>query len=137
MDLRPSILDDLGILATVAWFIREFQRVYSHISIQDQINVEENQIPGSLKIVLFRILQEAMNNIAKHSKADLVRLSLRKKETRIELSIKDNGAGFDLDSIKQGMGMTSMQERTELSGGTFTINSTPGSGTMIKVSWPI
>ena len=135
MDLRPSVLDDLGILATIGWFAREFQKVYVHISVEKQISVEENEIPDSLRTVLFRVMQEAMNNVAKHSKADLVRLSLRKMKDRIELSIEDNGVGFDQESIKQGLGLTSMRERTELSGGTFEIESTIGKGTVIRVSW--
>jgi PAS domain S-box-containing protein len=137
MDLRPSILDDLGILATIGWFTREFQKVYSHISVEKQISVEENEIPDSLKTALFRVMQEAMNNVAKHSKADLVRLTLRKMEGRIKLSIEDNGAGFDQESIKQGLGLTSMRERTELSGGTFAVDSIPGKGTTIQAQWPI
>jgi signal transduction histidine kinase len=82
-------------------------------------------------------MQEAMNNITKHSKADLIRLSLRKIEDRIELSIKDNGMGFNRENIKQGLGLTSMRERAELSGGTFEIESVPGEGTTIKAQWPI
>jgi PAS domain S-box-containing protein len=137
MDLRPSILDDLGILVTIGWFTREFQKVYSHIYIEKEIQIEENDIPAALKTSLFRIMQEAMNNIAKHSKADLVCLSLRKIEGRIELTIEDNGAGFDPETIKQGLGLTSMRERTELSGGTFEVESTPGTGTIIKASWTL
>jgi signal transduction histidine kinase len=137
MDLRPSVLDDLGILATVGWFSREFQKVYSHISVEKQISVEENEIPESLKTALFRVMQEAMNNIAKHSKADLVRLSLRKIEDRIELSIEDNGAGFNLENIRRGLGLTSMRERAELSGGTFVLESATGKGTTIKASWTV
>jgi signal transduction histidine kinase len=81
-------------------------------------------------------MQEAMNNIAKHSKADLARLILRKTVDKIELSIEDNGAGFNLENIKQGLGLTSMRERTELSGGTFEVESIPGKGTTIRASWP-
>jgi signal transduction histidine kinase len=130
-------LDDLGILATIGWFIREFQKVYSHISIEKQISAEENEIPDSLKTPLFRIMQEAMNNIAKHSKADLARLILRKMKHKIELSIEDNGEGFDPKNTKQGLGLTSMKERTELSGGTFAVESIPGKGTTIRAQWPI
>jgi PAS domain S-box-containing protein len=137
MDLRPSILDDLGILATIGWFIREFQKVYSHISVEKQIFLEENEIPDSLKTAIFRVMQEAMNNVAKHSKADLVRLSLRKMKDRIELSIEDNGEGFDPENIKQGLGLTSMRERTDLSGGAFEIESIPGKGTTIRACWPL
>ena len=97
MDLRPSVLDDLGILATIGWFTREFQKVYAHISVEKQISVQENEIPDSFKTAIFRVMQEAMNNVAKHSKADLIRLTLRKIEDRTELSIEDNGR----DSIRK------------------------------------
>jgi signal transduction histidine kinase len=96
-----------------------------------------------LKTAIYRVTQEAMNNIAKHSKADLVRLSLVKKENQIELMIKDNGTGFDLEEIlspersKGGLGLNSMRERTELLGGSFVAESTRGQGTTIKASWPL
>jgi signal transduction histidine kinase len=82
-------------------------------------------------------MQEAMNNVAKHSKANLIRLSLRKIEDRTELCIEDNGAGFDPETIKKGLGLTSMRERTDLSGGSFEIESVPGKGTIIRAQWPI
>jgi PAS domain S-box-containing protein len=137
MDLRPSVLDDLGILATIGWFTREFQKVYAHISVEKQISAQENEIPDSFKTAIFRVMQEAMNNVAKHSKADLIRLTLRKIEDRTELSIEDNGEGFDPKNIKQGLGLTSMRERTDLSGGSFEIESVPGKGTIIRASWPV
>jgi PAS domain S-box-containing protein len=137
MDLRPSVLDDLGIIATIGWFTREFQKVYSHISIEKEIQLEETEIPGSLKTTLFRVMQEAMNNVAKHSKADLIRLILKKMDGRIVLTIEDNGAGFDPETTKQGLGLTSMRERAELSGGTFEVESTVGTGTIIKASWTL
>ena len=137
MDLRPSILDDLGILATIGWFTREFQKVYSQISVEKEIHIEEKDVPDPLKTAIFRVMQEAMNNIAKHSKADLIRLFLHKAEDKIELMIEDNGMGFDLETSKRGLGLTSMRERTELSGGAFVIESTPGKGTIIRASWPI
>jgi PAS domain S-box-containing protein len=143
MDLRPSTLDDLGILATLGWFCREYQRIYSHIRIEKEIGLQEGEVSPTLKTVIYRLTQEALNNIAKHSKADLIHLSLRKKEDRIEWVVKDNGAGFDLEEIlsseraKRGLGLNSMRERTELSGGTFVIETTPGAGTVIRASWPI
>jgi signal transduction histidine kinase len=76
MNLRPSILDDLGLLATFEWFIREYQRTYPGIRIKKQTEIEETQVPDPHKAVIYRILQEAMNNIAKHSKANLVNISL-------------------------------------------------------------
>jgi signal transduction histidine kinase len=88
-------------------------------------------------------LQEGLNNISKHSKAYLVSLSLRKKDDKIELTIQDNGRGFNLEEARsasdpgRGVGLTSMRERTELSRGSFAIESTPGRGTTIRAEWPI
>ncbi len=143
MDLRPSMLDDLGLLPTLSWFFRRFQTIYSTIHIEQEMTIEESELPDSLKIVVYRVVQEAMNNTAKHSKADLVRISLRKIHNKVELFVVDNGCGFNvqqrlfLDNSKRGLGLTSMRERTELSGGSFAVESAEGKGTMIRVSWPI
>jgi PAS domain S-box-containing protein len=143
MDLRPSTLDDLGILATLGWFCREYQKIYSHIRIEKEIGLQEGEVSSPLKTVIYRLTQEALNNIAKHSKADLIHLSLRKREDRVEWVVKDNGIGFDLEKIlssersERGLGLNSMRERTELSGGSFEIETTLGAGTMIRVSWPL
>jgi len=142
MDLRPSVLDDLGILATISWFCREFKITYPGISIETQVGIREDEAPESLKTVIYRIMQEALNNIAKHSKADLVHLSLRKTDDKIELAIRDNGMGFDieenlsLERSRRGLGLTSMRERAELSGGSFGIESIKGEGTTIRATWP-
>jgi len=141
-DLRPSILDDLGILPTILWFCRQFQGVYSDIHIEKDIALTETDVPEHLKTIIFRVLQEALNNIAKHSKADSARLCLRNRRGRIELVIQDNGSGFDLKSAlasasyTKGLGLASMKERTELSRGSFTIRSAKGKGTIIRASWP-
>ncbi len=140
-DLRPSILDDLGILATITWFCREFQNVYSSIQIKREIGIQENDIPSPLKTVIYRILQEALNNIAKHSRAGLVHLSLQKKHDGVELRLHDNGKGFDLTEAislkpsRRGFGLASMRERAELSGAKFDIESSVGKGTTIWVRW--
>jgi len=142
MDLRPSTLDDLGILATIAWLSREFQKIYSSINVEREINIEENDVPESLKIVIFRVLQEALNNVAKHSEADLVHVRLSKTDGSIELAVEDNGKGFEVmealsvGSSERGFGFGSMRERTELSGGTFVIDSVKGKGTIVRASWP-
>ena len=137
MDLRPSILDDLGIFPTLEWFCREYQKIYSHIRIEKGTHVKENNLSPELKTVIFRVTQEALNNIAKHSKADLVHLSLKRKEQKIELAMEENGIGFDIENVKKGFGLGSMRERTELSGGTFVIESTKGKGTIIRARWPL
>ncbi|HLD30149.1 MAG TPA: response regulator, partial [bacterium] len=123
MDLRPPTLDDLGILPTLSWFCRRFQSTYSKVCILDRIDIRESEVPESLKTVIYRITQEALNNVAKHSQGNSVRLSLQKNGGRIELSIHDNGRGFDMRSTQKGLGLSSMKERAELSGGTFSVET--------------
>jgi two-component system sensor histidine kinase UhpB len=141
-DLRPSILDDLGILATIGWFCREFQNVYAGIRIETTIDVEEDEVPLYLKTTIYRILQEALNNVAKHSRANFVHLQLKKTDSNLNLSIQDNGRGFNLDKTmalktsRRGFGLASMRERAELSGASFSMDSTPGKGTTISIKWP-
>ena len=143
MDLRPSMLDDLGLLPTLSWFCKRFQTIYSGIRIEQEIEIEEGDVPPPRRIVIFRVIQETMNNIAKHSRANLVRLCLRKLNDRMELILQDNGQGFDLEKTRfdktteRGLGLSSMKERTELSGGSFDIESSEGKGTIIRASWPI
>jgi len=143
MALRPTILDDLGILATISWFCRECQATYTNLHIHTEVSLQEADIPEHLKIIIYRILQESMNNVAKHSGATDVRLRLARKGNGIELSILDNGGGFDVDAVtarhdqKHGLGLLSMRERAELGGGRLTIESAPGKGTIIHALWQI
>jgi PAS domain S-box-containing protein len=143
MDLRPPMLDDLGLQATLSWFCRRFEAIYSGIRVDQEIEMEEEDMPHALKIVAYRVTQEAMNNIAKHSKADQVRLSFRKVSKRMELTIQDNGRGFDpqkafaMEDTRRGLGFSSMRERVSLSGGSFAIESGEGQGTTVRASWPL
>lgn len=140
-DLRPSMLDDLGILTTITWFCRNFGQVYPDISIKKHLGLKEKEVPEHLKIVIFRILQEALNNIAKHSQAKEAEIRLGRKGKSIEFKIKDNGQGFGqerflkVDSDQTGFGLSSMKDRTELSGGTFKLETAPGRGTIISALW--
>ena len=143
MDLRPPMLDDLGLLATLSWFCRRFQTIYSGIRVDQEIAIEEKEVADSLKIVIYRIIQETMNNVVKHSKADLVRLCLRKIDDRMELILQDNGRGFtaekavSMESAGRGLGLRSMRESVEVSGGSLAIESTEGKGTVIRAWWQV
>ena len=139
-DLRPSILDDLGIIATVNWFCRRFEAVYTDIRVEKAVRLEEAQVPENLKIIIFRIIQESMNNSAKHSQARKIFLSLSLEGDWIELRIIDDGVGFDQSAVvSKGQcarfGLTSMRERADLSGGQFRVESSRGKGTSISVRW--
>jgi signal transduction histidine kinase len=141
MDLRPSTLDSLGIVPTIDWFSREFQTTYPYMQIEKEIDLRETEVPDPLKIVIYRIVQEAFNNAARHSGTEIMQISLSKIDGEIRLAIKDNGRGFDLedllseDTAKRGFGITSMKERTELSGGSFSIESGIGQGTTVRATW--
>lgn len=142
MDLRPSMLDDFGIIPTIDWFVRSFQTTYPTIVVDKRIKIREHEVPDALKPVTYRILQEAMNNVAKHSKGDHVTITLARRDDSVELTIADNGRGFDLrkayqDAGQRGsFGLTSMRERVQLSGGTYRIESKSGAGTKISAIWP-
>ncbi len=141
-NLHPSIIDDLGLEAGIKSICRETKEIYSQIEINLKIEIIEKQIPDSLKILIYRISQEALNNIGKHSRADKVNVSLKQNDT-IELIVADNGVGFDLNEIQKketrerGFGLKNIKERTELFGGTLTVRSKPGRGTIIKASWQL
>lgn len=141
-NLRPAMLDDLGIVATLAWFCRDFQSIYGSIRVESQLDIEEGDVPEPLKIVIFRIVQEAFNNAAKHSRAGRVRLTLGRSPTgSIALEINDDGRGFDVTECltspePRGLGLSSMRERAELSGGLLRMESSAGNGARVRVVWP-
>jgi signal transduction histidine kinase len=141
-NLRPSALDDMGLLAAIRSTCRELKELYEGIQIETEIGIQEEDVEEPLKIVIYRVLQEALNNVLKHGGADTVRVLLTKTERSLELSIRDNGQGFDpqekLASQSQmgSMGLVGMKERTELSNGTLEIASEKGKGTIIKAKWP-
>lgn len=143
MDLRPSMLDDIGILATIEWYCKEYQDTYQGIRVMQHIDVEEIDIAEKLKLVICRVMQEAMHNIAQHSNANIARLELRREGRRLELRIIDNGNGFSLTqrSVREpnlrGLGLRSMRERVEQTMGMFFIDSRPGIGTTIEATWPL
>ncbi|NOQ90005.1 MAG: hypothetical protein GQ549_03565 [Gammaproteobacteria bacterium] len=143
MDLRPAMLDDLGTLPTLKWFCREYGNTYSAITVETLLNVDESDISEDKKVVIFRIVQEAMNNIAKHSNATKIVLELSKANSDMTMLINDNGCGFDMKAksnkcVNQpgcNFGLNSMRERAESTNGKFTIDSTPDNGTSVIVSW--
>lgn len=142
IDPRPSVLDSLGLVAALEYFMRQYSSNCPELKIEREWRVEEQDISEQQRIVIFRIIQEAFNNIAKHSGADSVHISLVRKDTGIELRIRDNGRGFspDCEQVKDrqpGIGLASMKQRAEFSGGKLSIVSANGCGTRLNVSWPL
>ena len=141
MELRPSIIDDFGVIEALDWYCQDYMAIYRNIKVEQCMRVSENLIPERLKIIIFRIVQEAFNNITKHSGADSIRLALESEAHILTLVIEDNGCGLDASAAGtsrrkgSGLGLASMRERTELSAGSFTITSSPESGTRIECQW--
>ncbi|MDA8308146.1 MAG: response regulator [Deltaproteobacteria bacterium] len=141
--LMPTVLDDLGILATLRWFCREFQKDHPDIEVDSEFGVREHEVAPDLKLVIFRIVQDALKNVAAHSGASRLRVSLIGKDEYLSLDIGDNGKGFDtvraISSANNhgGLGLMSMKRRAELSGGSLRIESAEGAGTLVSVRWPI
>lgn len=143
-DLRPMSLDDLGLIPTVQRYISNFMND-SNIDIQLKVIGQTKDIDSTIKIATFRVIQEALNNIKKHSKADRVTITIENLIDRINVLIIDNGVGFDsttnfqkkCTTIDSGFGIVSMRERAELIGGLFQIKSKPGQGTKVFLTIPI
>lgn len=142
LDLRPGALDDLGLASAVRWHADEHLRPLG-IKVSLDITGDEGGASGPVVTAIFRIVQEAVINIAKHSQAKNARISLDFRESEVLVLLEDDGRGFDPGSLKQpqdsgrGLGLLGMRERAELFGGTVDIESSPGSGTRIRVRVPI
>lgn len=140
-DLRPMSLDDLGLVPTLRNYINHFQEKYK-ADIQFKVFGTIRRLEGSLEVAVFRVVQEALSNCAKHAEASLVMVQLEMTADRIRLQIQDNGKGFDVGSVlsnrKDGhFGLLGMQERIQLLGGDINFHSQPGRGTKIYISLPI
>ena len=141
-ELRPALLDDLGLLPTIDSLLRDAHRARPKITVEHDFKVTEARIPKDLRTPIFRVLQEAVNNVLKHSQAARLVVSLEEVDQALHLRVRDDGIGFDRHGLPRGhgqwgSGLSSMQERAELAGGTFAISSSPGAGTTIDVVWPL
>jgi signal transduction histidine kinase len=139
-DLRPAHLDDLGLSATLRWYANRLHEI-AQLTVRVDISGEEHQLEESVKIAIFRIIQEALNNIIKHSQASLVNIHLDYREKEAHILVRDNGAGFDMDAIKTrigrvSLGLAGMEERAMLLGGTVEIHSRPNYGTEVEAVIP-
>lgn len=137
-DLRPMALDDLGIIPTLKRYFSEYQE-RNGINIDLVAFGQEKRISSGMEVAIFRVIQEAVNNVNKHSKAHKVLVRLEMTPKVVNCSIKDDGVGFD---VKEKMdqdkfGLLGMRERVELLRGSFTINSAPEQGTEVKFNIPL
>lgn len=140
LELRPKMLDDLGLQATIEWLLNEFEKGHPDVVVSRDIEIDDKHIDARLKLTIYRILQECLNNVAKHSHATELFVMLNHKQQAIELEVRDNGEGFDKSNgnntaLSNGLGLHGIKERVELSGGAIEIRSAKWSGTQIRVVW--
>ncbi|MBI4780734.1 MAG: response regulator [Oscillatoriophycideae cyanobacterium NC_groundwater_1537_Pr4_S-0.65um_50_18] len=142
LDLRPSLLDDLGLLAALRWYLdRLSQR--TGLAINLVCGAFEFALPPKLETVCFRIVQEALTNITKHARAASIMVQVKQQGDKLQLSIRDDGVGFDVPAARHraargaSLGLLGMEERAALMGGQLHIRSLPGQGTEIHVHFLI
>ncbi|GGB02448.1 MEDS domain-containing protein [Puia dinghuensis] len=137
-DLRPGLLDVSGLGAAIEWHLQEFEAL-SGIATHFTGSGSEENLPEHVKIHLFRIVQESLTNVARHSKATDVRVDMQYSEKQLILTITDNGHGFDKGVIagKRTLGILGMKERTTIIGGEYHLRTKPGQGTGISVKIPL
>lgn len=133
--LRPSMLDDLGLIPALEWQAREVSRRTGMLVETAEENVSDN-LPDEHKTCVYRIVQEALNNCSKHAYAKNVRVVVRQEPNHLQVSIADDGKGFESNRVR-GLGLVGMKERVSQLGGTLRVDSDPGRGTCLLVDLPL
>ncbi len=144
IDLRPSALDDLGLLPALRWYVKEYQQ---KTNIEVEFHTagfrDRQRLSPEMETALYRIVQESLTNVAKHAQAHKVTIMLREENDAVNATITDDGRGFDVEGLEKmgdkdrGLGLVGMQERALLLDGTATIESRPGRGTVVNVHIPL
>lgn len=140
--LRPSVLDDLGLAAALRSYAKEYTE-NTGIPVEMQLLGMSHRLTPELETVLYRVIQEALTNVARHSNATSCRVTLRRKEQVVQVVIEDNGQGFDSQTVMlsdekgHGLGLHGMKERIELVGGSLEFDARPAKGTTIFIEVPL
>ena len=137
-DLRPSILDDFGLIAALEWHSGEVAK-RSEIKVNFSADMPEPDIPVAIATGIFRIYQELLTNAVRHANAHVITSSLRLKDNHLILKIKDDGQGMDpaITGTKKTLGLIGIKERTFALGGKYDLKSEPGKGTEVQISIPL
>jgi signal transduction histidine kinase len=138
---RPAILDDFGLSKTLEWFVEQFSR-QTGIQVRIEGEAEGSPMPAEEAVHIYRIVQEALSNVARHSGATRAVVKLKEENGELRVEIRDEGRGFVLDSRRnqaagEGFGLLGMRERARRLDGTLTIRSSPAQGTVVSVRVPV
>jgi two-component system NarL family sensor kinase len=140
-DLRPRLLDDLGLLPTLEWLSRGVEQAYRGVRVECRLSVAENDVPERLKLDLFRIAQDALSNVVEHANATRAVVSLSSTPEELCIMVEDDGTGFDLGAASSkrdgglNLGLQSIRKRVEATGGRFLFESQGQRGTRIGGAW--
>ena len=136
--LRPAVLDDLGLPAAIQKQVREFSK-RTGVPVTTSIDAGLQELRDPHRTYIYRIIQEALTNCARHSKAEKIAMTLTGRDDRIELTIVDDGVGFDQARVSHasGLGLIGMEERVRELGGAAVVRSSPGHGTSVRVTIPL
>jgi signal transduction histidine kinase len=134
-ELRPSVLDDLGLVPAIRSFNNRFTSFYK-IDVTFICNLQK-RLEINKELSIYRVIQEALTNIRKYAETDKATITIDELDDLVKVTIKDDGKGFDLETTTKGVGLFSMEERARVVGGRFSIRSTPGEGTEISFEVPI
>jgi|GEM_PF-570499 len=144
MGLRPPMLDDIGAASAVDWLCQTFAKTFTDINFQVELEASDGEIPDQLSTTIYRIVQEAVNNVVKHASAKKVLVLLSLNHDVIQLEVLDDGIGFSNNTLDTGhfkkigkMGRLGMRERAVNSNGLLTVESWPGEGTRVRAEWPL
>ena len=134
LELRPSDLDELGLIPALRSYTNEYIKKFN-INIDFQVRGFRGRLPSNMEVALYRVVQEALTNVVKHSRATSVLVSMRREDGLVIVTIKDNGHGFNMDEVmkskERGLGLFGMRERMSTVGGELEINTTPEQGTEV------
>jgi signal transduction histidine kinase len=133
--LRPSMLDDFGLVPALNWHAREMTK-RTGLNVVLSADEAADDLPDEHQTCIYRLVQEAVNNAARHANAHTVEVDVRRDPDRVRFSVRDDGSGFDPRTIR-GLGILGMEERVRRLGGRFAIESQPGRGTSIAAELPV
>ncbi len=139
MNLRPQMLDTLGAASAASWFCRGFAEIYPSLAVRAEITAQNSEIPKRISTHLYRCVQELLNNVAKHADASTVWITLKREGPSLSLEVRDDGSGIetlaDDPSQLHGSGIRNLRERADMTGGQFTLASSPSGGTSAQIVW--
>ena len=142
LQLRPSILDDLGLIPTVRWYLNQFEQ-RTKIAVHLQTSGMKRRVPGEIETAIYRIIQEALTNVAKHAKAANIQILINRQKAGFKMVIQDDGRGFDLKLLtkvslqKRGVGLLGIRERLLSVNGRVDLSSEKGKGTRLEIMIPL